>query len=179
MELQPPLRTRDDGSELGVVDSLNHPQAAEIRQILTRSGVDASNCPILIDDEENISQALRAGIALRSVFSSGDTEVSDALRAQIPTHVPILGVAKRTCKKLFQNDKVSRVFATAETPPRRTLECLASIPGDIVVLDRVSIAGNIGAIMRTSLAMGVRGVVLLGADGIEFHDRRPFEPRRE
>ena len=173
-----PLRTRNIHADPDVVDSLMHPQAVMIRELLTRSDVEASDRAIVIDDDENILQALGAGIAIRSVFHSGDATVSSALRRQLPAHASVYEVAKRTCKKLFRNHKISRVFAIAEAPPNPTLESLASIPRDIVVLDQVNIAGNIGAIIRTSLAMGVGAVVLLNADRVNLHDRRLIRASR-
>ena len=49
------------------VDSLLHPQAILIRQLLTRTGrIELSR--ILIDDEENILQAIDSGVELESVY---------------------------------------------------------------------------------------------------------------
>ena len=99
----------------GIVDSLLHPLALLIRQVLTRAGR-LEHDLILIDDEENIIQALEAGVAIHSVYFSGDGMLSTKLMRKLPVHVGIHEVAKRTCKKLFENDKVSRVFAIAHTP---------------------------------------------------------------
>ena len=46
-----------------LVDSLLHPLAEPIRKLLTRPGRQELN-QILIDDEENILQALEAGIEI-------------------------------------------------------------------------------------------------------------------
>ena len=52
------------------IDSLNHPLAGPIRQLLTRTGRQELN-QILIDDEENILQALEAGVEIESVYYAG------------------------------------------------------------------------------------------------------------
>ena len=97
------------------VDSLLHPQAILIRQLLTRTGrIELSR--ILIDDEENILQALDSGVELESVYYAGDEIVSDALKKKLPASVRIFEVAKRTTKKIFENDKITRIFAIAKTP---------------------------------------------------------------
>src|ERR1051325_4064888 len=98
-----------------LVDSLLHPQALIIRQLLTRPGrIELNN--ILIDDEENIHQALDAGVEIESVYYAGDEIVSDGLKKKLSPKVKIFEVAKRTTKKLFENDKITRIFAIAKTP---------------------------------------------------------------
>jgi len=170
-----PARTHGDSA---VVDSLLHPLAVRIRQLLTRPDRTLHDRAILIDDEENIAQALRAGVTIRSVFYAGDERISDALRQQLSPDVTIHEVAWRTCKKLFENDKVSRIFAIAQAPAPKTLDSLLATQGDLVVLDDVSISGNIGAIIRTSLALGAGGLVLLNAQAMDIYDRRLIRASR-
>jgi TrmH family RNA methyltransferase len=162
---------------LGVVDSLLHPLAVTIRQLLTRSEKKELG-RILIDDEENILQALDARVAVDAVFHAGEERVSERLRQKLPPRATIHEVAKRTCKKLFENDKISRVFAVAQAPAPLGLESLAAVPQDIVVLADVSISGNIGAIIRTSLALGVGGLVLLNTEPVDVYDRRLIRASR-
>ena len=162
---------------LGVVDSLLHPLALLIRQILTRSGRLELN-RILIDDEENIIQALKAGVEIPSVFYSGEEMLSKDLMRNVPANVTIHEVARRTCKKLFENDKISRVFAIDRTPPLLDLKSLATVSQDIVALEDLTISGNIGAIIRTSLALGVGGIVLLNANPVDIYDRRIIRASR-
>jgi tRNA G18 (ribose-2'-O)-methylase SpoU len=161
----------------GVIDSLVHPLAILIRQVLTRPGRLELNL-ILIDDEENIIQALDAGVEIHSLYYSCGESISNALRRKLPANVSIHEVAKRTCKKLFENDKVSRVFAIAHTPTIAGLGGLLDIPRDIVALEDLTISGNIGAIVRTSLAFGVGGIVLLNADPVDVYDRRIIRASR-
>ena len=159
------------------VDSLNHPLAGPMRKLLTREGRRELN-QIIIDDEENISQALEAEIEIESVYFSGDDKVSDNLREKLTAGATIHEVAKRTTKKLFENDKLSRIFAIAETPKPIGLEKLKSITKDVVVLEDVSISGNIGNIIRTSLALGVGGMILLNMDPLDIYDRRLIRASR-
>ncbi|MCC6500069.1 MAG: hypothetical protein IT313_07350 [Anaerolineales bacterium] len=160
-----------------LVDSLNHPLAGPIRKLLTREGRRELN-QIIIDDEENILQALDAGIEIESVYFSGDDKVSETLREKLTAGATIHEVAKRTTKKLFENDKISRIFAIAETPKSIGLEKLKSIQKDVVVLEDVSISGNIGNIIRTSLALGVGGMILLNMDPLDIYDRRLIRASR-
>ncbi len=159
------------------VDSLLHPQAILIRQLLTRTGrIELSR--ILIDDEENILQALDAGVEIKSVYFAGDEIVSDELKKKLSSKVNIFEVAKRTTKKIFENDKITRIFAIAKTPKPLGLDAITKIQRDVVVLEDVSISGNIGAITRTSLALGVGGMVLLNTDHVDIFDRRLIRASR-
>lgn len=160
-----------------LIDSLLHPLAQPIRQLLTRPGRQELN-KILIDDEENILQALDAGVEIESVYFSGDDLVSDHLRKNLTAGATIHEVAKRTTKKLFENDKISRIFAIAEMPKPLGLDTLKTIKRDVVVLEDLSISGNIGNITRTSLALGVGGILLLNMDPIDLYDRRLIRASR-
>ena len=160
-----------------LIDSLNHPLAGPIRQLLSRTGRQELN-KILIDDEENILQALEAGVEIESVYYAGDEVISEALRKNLTAGATIHEVAKRTTKKLFENDKISRIFAIAETPKPLGLEALKTITKDVVVLEDLSISGNIGNIIRTSLALGVGGILLLNVDPLDIYDRRLIRASR-
>lgn len=160
-----------------LVDSLNHPLAGPIRKLLTREGRRELN-QILIDDEENILQALEAGIEIESVYFSGDDVISETLRKKLTEGATIHEVAKRTTKKLFENDKLSRIFAIAQTPKPIGLGALKNITKDVVVLEDLGISGNIGNIIRTSLALGVGGMILLNMDPLDIYDRRLIRASR-
>lgn len=160
-----------------LIDSLNHPLAGPIRQLLTREGRRELN-QILIDDEENILQALQAGVEVESLYYAGEEVVSDSLRKNLTAGATIHEVAKRTTKKLFENDKISRMFAIAETPKPKGLDLLKTITKDIVVLEDVSISGNIGNIIRTSLALDLGGMLLLNMDPLDLYDRRLIRASR-
>jgi TrmH family RNA methyltransferase len=160
-----------------LIDSLNHPLADPIRKLLHRDGRREFN-QILIDDEENILQALEAGVEVESVYYAGDEVISDELRNKLTPGATIHEVAKRTSKKIFENDKMSRTFAIAETPKPKGLEMLKTIKKDIVVLEDLTISGNIGNIIRTSLALDVGGMILLNMDPLDLYDRRLIRASR-
>lgn len=160
-----------------LIDSLNHPLAGPIRKLLTRQGRQELN-KILIDDEENILEAVKAGVNIEAVYYAGEERISDEFKKKLPPGVTIHEVAKRTTKKIFENDKITRVFAIAKTPKTLTLDALKTIQKDIVVLEDLSISGNIGNITRTSLALGVGGIILLNMDPIDLYDRRLIRASR-
>jgi TrmH family RNA methyltransferase len=172
------LQSGNAEQDSSVVDSLLHPQAVLIRRLLTSSERRGMVGLILVDDSENIVQAIRAGVTIRSVFHLIDTALCTGVQQILPPKVTIYAVHRRTCKKLFGTEKESRVFAIAEKPTPRSLDVLPPIRRDIVVLDGIGIAGNIGAIIRTASAMGVGGIVIVNADGLEIFDRRVIRASR-
>jgi len=159
------------------IDSLNHPLAGPIRKLIHREGRQEFN-QILIDDEENILQALEAGVEIESVYYAGDEVISNILREKLTPGATIHEVAKRTTKKLFANDKISRIFAIADTPKHKDLEMLKAIKKDIVVLEDLGISGNIGNIVRTSLALDLGGMILLNMNPLDLYDRRLIRASR-
>jgi 23S rRNA (adenosine1067-2'-O)-methyltransferase len=160
-----------------IVDSLLHPAVILVHQLLTRSGRLEHNM-ILIDDEENIMQAVEAGVEIHSLYYSGVEALSPQLMRKLPFQIRVYELAQRTCKKLFANDKVSRVFAIAHMPATRHLSSVEDSPRDIVALEDLTISGNIGSIVRTAVAFGGGGIILLNADPVDIYDRRLIRASR-
>jgi TrmH family RNA methyltransferase len=123
-------------------------------------------------------QALEAGVEIESLYFAGEQTVSENLRKKLTPGATIHEVAKRTTKKLFENDKISRIFAIAETPRPIGLEALKTITNDVVVLEDVSISGNIGNIIRTCLGLDAGGMILLNMDPLDIYDRRLIRASR-
>jgi tRNA G18 (ribose-2'-O)-methylase SpoU len=111
-------------------------------------------------------------------LDAGEEVISEQLRKSLPAEATVHEVAKRTTKKLFENDKISRIFAIAKMPKPIGLDALQSIKKDVVVLEDLSISGNIGNIIRTSLALGIGGILLLNMDPIDLYDRRLIRSSR-
>lgn len=162
-------------TEVEIVDSLAHPLAVWLREVLNGSQKDARL--IVVDDEENILQALRAGLKVARVFHTADQPLSERLRRALPPTAIIHEIAKRTGKKLFETSKLSRTFAVAQAPEPPELTDLAVLERDLVVLEAPGISGNVGAIIRTAAAFGVGGIVLLDAE-VDVYDRRLIRASR-
>jgi len=101
----PPPNAIGAEQDSSAVDSLLHPQAVLIRRLLTPSERREIAGLILVDDSENIVQAIRAGVTIRSVFHSSDTALCAGVQQTLPPTVTIYTVLRRTCKKLFGNEK--------------------------------------------------------------------------
>lgn len=159
------------------VDHLRHPLALTIRSLLTREDR-RSLQQMIIDDEENIIQAITAGIKLQHIFATDIDSLSKELREKVPTAVPIIAITKRTSKKIFGNEKISRVFAIAAIKKMPPISHLNKITHDIIVLDKLTISGNVGAIIRTSVALEAGAIVILDSDPIDIYDRRVIRASR-
>jgi tRNA G18 (ribose-2'-O)-methylase SpoU len=160
------------------VDSLNHPLAGNLRQLLTRQKRLESS-EMIIDDIQNIEEALTAKVKLLKLFISGtNLEIPKLFLDKLPT-LPICAIAPRTAKKIFEKDKMTRIFAVAEMP-LKTLHngSFNNLNKDIIVLDGVNISGNIGAIMRTAAALNVGGIIVLNMDLVDLYDRRIIRASR-
>ena len=164
-------------SELTLVDQVNHPIALLVQSLLDRDQRAALG-QIIIDDEDNILQAILANVALEMVLTTDKEQLSEKLLRALPKHVPVIEFSKRTAKKIFGGEKVSRDFAIAKMPRSIALHSLSAMKRDFVVLDHLTISGNIGAIIRTSMALSAGAIVLLGTEHVDVYDRRVIRASR-
>jgi TrmH family RNA methyltransferase len=153
------------------VGTVRHPVARRVADVLRRGS--GGSGVFVVDDVENIAQALRCGIGLDSLYVT-ESLAGCALPqlAGVDRRVPRHVLDDDVARSLFGEQKRSRVFALARTPPASRLRGLAGATGDIVVLDGVRLVGNIGAIVRTACALGAAGVVLLDSGLRTPLDRR-------
>lgn len=154
-----------------IIGDVRNPVARRVADVLRNRS--AKPKIFLIDDAENIDQALRSGIRLDSLYVTEGQELPGSIAAatyssRVPVHVLAVSVAK----SLFGGEKRARTFALAHAPQQPPLHELPGRPGDVVVLDGVRVVGNIGAITRTACALGAAGVVLIDSGLKSPLDRR-------
>ncbi|QHC23142.1 TrmH family RNA methyltransferase [Streptomyces sp. GS7] len=139
------------------VDAIRDPRIAAARALATRSGrAAAGRC--LVEGADLIRQARAAGARLDYVLRAAgvhDASLEGELRdAQVPVH----GVRDGLLRKVTGGTKPVDWLAVAQLP-RPAQE--ADAYGDFaVVCERVADPGNLGTIVRTARALGVRDVVL-------------------
>lgn len=160
------------------IDAPSHPAVRRLRDIL-RAGA-AVRRTIVVEDEENIVQAVRRGVRLDSVFLArgadlGAREVADAVRSQ---RVPVHRLSGPAATAVFGSERRSRVLALIDRPPARSLADIAAASGDVVILDGVRLPGNIGAITRSAAALGAAGIVLVDSGLTSIWDRRLIRASR-
>ncbi|MEV4494189.1 NshR/TsnR family 23S rRNA methyltransferase [Micromonospora arborensis] len=134
---------------------------------------------VLIEDAEPLVQSIRAGLEFIEVYGVETSPLPDeVVTACQQAGIPVRLVAVSLMNELFKTDKKPKAFGIARVPRRWSLDELARTTGDIIVLDGVKIVGNIGAIVRTSFALGAGGIILVDSDLTTIADRRLIRASR-
>lgn len=159
-----------------VIDDARHPAVRRVADVL-RSRTSKART-ILIDDEENIVQAVRAGVEIITLYFSADL-FEDASRSRlVRSTADVQVLSHEVLRGLFAGEKQSRMFALARAPKTASWRSLSTRQGDLLALDGVRIPGNIGAILRSACAFGIAGVVLLESGLTSIYDRRLIRASR-
>lgn len=112
-----------------------------------------------------VEEALGARIVIRHAAVSAALEATPrgaALKRSLAgAGVPLLAMDDRALAELADTEHPQGVIAVIE-PPTWSLDELTPSAGDVVlVLDGVQDPGNVGAIARTALGLGARGLIAL------------------
>ena len=112
-----------------------------------------------------VEEALAANVAIQGAIVSptlAQTPRGAALLATLGARaVPVEELAEGAFRELADTDTPQGVIAVIE-PPRWSLADIRVGPGaPVLVLDAVQDPGNVGTLLRTALALGAAGVVLL------------------
>ncbi|MFI5780452.1 NshR/TsnR family 23S rRNA methyltransferase [Nocardia sp. NPDC051570] len=133
----------------------------------------------LIEDIEPISHCLRAGLDFVEIYATEKNPLPDDIVAVAESRgIPIRTMDSAIVNHVFKVEKKPKVFGIARVPRPCGFADTEKKPGDLVVLDGVKIVGNIGAIIRTSYALGVSGIVLVDSDLTSIADRRLIRASR-
>lgn len=151
------------------VPDVRHPAARRVRDVLRST---THRRTFLIDDEENIVQALRSGIRIDSLYRTARYEFREPELRRLWGSVESFVLDDGVGKSLFGPEKRARTFALAQPPKQPGLDDMTRRRGDIVVLDSVRLMGNIGAVTRSACAFGASGVVLMNSGLTSALDRR-------
>lgn len=113
----------------------------------------------LIEGEKQVLEAVNAGVGVKSVMGVGELIAPYVERVE-----ETIEISPEIADYVSDSVTPQGVFAFVAFPEKRKIE------GDVVLLDGVSDPGNVGTIIRTAAATGVKNVcVLNGAD--------PFSPK--
>ncbi|KFF31831.1 TrmH family RNA methyltransferase [Bifidobacterium bombi] len=159
------------------VSKRSDPAVQRILDITKHSRQNAKT--ILLEDEEPTLQAVNAGVKVQELyFAENFPPAQTVLDMAGDRRIPVRPVTNEILRLLFPAGKKPKLFGVATAPRALTLDVLASGRQDFVVLDGVKIVGNIGAIIRTSYALGASGVVLLDSDLERISDARLIRSSR-
>ncbi|MFE9402678.1 NshR/TsnR family 23S rRNA methyltransferase [Streptomyces sp. NPDC006530] len=127
----------------------------------------------LIEDIEPLMQCIGAGLDFFEVYGLETSPLpAELLAACEQRKIPVRLIESSIANHVFKTEKRPKAFGLVRVPKPRRFADLAATTGDIVVLDGVKIVGNIGAILRTSFALGAAGIVLVDSDLVSIADRR-------
>lgn len=160
-----------------VIEEPYHRVARRIADVLRNRSTDPKT--ILVDDLENIQQATRSGIKIDSIYVTEGT--SSAIKSEVlmtAGQTPVYMLSRMVVGRLFGDEKRTRVFALAREPRSAQFSDLSATDGDVIILDGVRLAGNIGAIIRSSVGFGISGLVLLDSGLKSIFDRRLIRASR-
>lgn len=127
----------------------------------------------LIEDPEPLLQCLRAGLDFIEVYGIETSPLpEEVLAACRERGIPVRLIGSSIVGHVFKSEKKPKAFGIVRVPKPSRFSDLAGATGDVIVLDGVKIVGNIGAIVRTSFALGAAGIVLVDSDLVSVADRR-------
>lgn len=134
---------------------------------------------VLIEDFEPIMQSLIAGVKFVEIYVLENTALPrDLLDKANMDNIPVRIITTSLAGQIFKIEKKPKIFGVARVPRPSRFTDLQKNSGDIVLLDGVKIVGNIGAIVRTSFALGAAGIVLIDSDLANIADRRVIRASR-
>ncbi|MEU6711363.1 NshR/TsnR family 23S rRNA methyltransferase [Nonomuraea sp. NPDC046802] len=164
-------------AELDTIVNISDPAVQRIIDV-TRSSR-SSIKTVLIEDVEPLMQCIRVGVDFVEIYSSSESPISDELLALCRSHdIPVRLMDSSIVNQLFKGERKAKTFGIARVPRPAKLGDITDGGGDVVVLDGVKIVGNIGAIVRTSLALGASGIILVDSDLTSIADRRLLRASR-
>jgi TrmH family RNA methyltransferase len=143
-------------TQTGQITSIKDPRVAEARE-LTSASARARLHKCLLEGSESIAWALEAQRPIEHVFYSSSHEHEPVLSQLRQHHIPCYIVSDGILKKISDTSYLVPFLAVARIP--HELNNLETMGDFVVVLDRVQDHGNIGTIIRTASAFGIRDIV--------------------
>ncbi|GHO94752.1 hypothetical protein KSF_048000 [Reticulibacter mediterranei] len=143
-------------TQTGQITSIKDPRVAEARE-LTAASARTRLHKCLLEGSESIVWAIEARLPIEHVFYSASHE-HDPVLSQLHQHgIPSYLVSDGILKKISDTSYLVPLLGVARISQALTEP---ETMGDfVVVLDRVQDHGNIGTIVRTASAFGIRDIV--------------------
>ncbi|GCE48695.1 TrmH family RNA methyltransferase [Thermosporothrix hazakensis] len=136
------------------ITSIKDPKVVEARELHSASGRQRHQ-KCLLEGSDAIRWALEAHFPLEHVFFSPEHERHELQNQLTQARIPCYTTSDGVLKKISETTYLIPYLAVARIPAEPT-----STMGDfILVLDRVVDHGNIGTIIRTASAFGIRDIV--------------------
>jgi TrmH family RNA methyltransferase len=164
------MPTAPDRSRLiSIVQSRQNARVRELRAAFTRSGREESEV-IAIEGEHLLSEALRTGLRLHTVFIRSDPDTRTEPdrrnlrvleRLPLPAPVPIVSLNPAVFASAVETESPQGIAALVEPPHFSLADALAAPNPLIVVAAALQDPGNFGTLIRSAEAFGASGVIAL------------------
>lgn len=143
------------GAAMNAITSIKDPLVVEARAL---NSPKSRQSRFLLEDVQSLRWAMDYGIEIAHVFFSEHFAADDWLPVLQEMHIPTYRCSDGIMKKINESKHLCPVIAVAKAPVRRR----ALTQPFILVLENLHDQGNIGTIIRTAAALGLKGVVTTG-----------------
>ena len=149
-----------------VISSTRNPRIREVLQLRARKGRRRTGL-ILIEGHTELLHALKAGIAITSLFLCQEGVVPTARDEELESRargygVPCYRVSPSVARKISYGDRVSSALAVAEVQDLSLARLSARVrrPSLVLVLDGFEKPGNVGAAFRVADGAGADAILV-------------------
>ncbi|MBQ3379243.1 MAG: RNA methyltransferase [Clostridia bacterium] len=149
-----------------IITSRKNPYIKELYAV-KKAGKKSELC--LIEGYKLISEAIKSGVEIKALL------ISDAYGGKMPdmgeSGVRTITVNDSIIGLLSQTSAPQGITALIKKRVFKEIRSTGEEDGVYILLDEVSDPGNVGTVIRTAEAFGVRGVVLCGACADVYNDK--------
>jgi RNA methyltransferase, TrmH family len=158
------MPTVSDRSRLiSIVQSRQNARVRELRAAFARIGREVSEV-ISIEGEHLLTEALRSGLRLRTVFIRAEPDHPNLRvleRLGLPAPVPIVSLNPAVFASAVETESPQGIAAVVETPHFSLAEALAGPRPLVLIAAGLQDPGNFGTLVRSAEAFGASGVIAL------------------
>lgn len=138
------------------IKSADHPMIKAVSALSAKKNREETNL-LLVEGIHPVEEALQAGFMLRQLFH----EIGKPCPVTLPSGAEAIQVEARLLKKMATTDSPPPCLATVSVPESRKIGDIVQASPLLVVLDRIQDPGNVGTLIRSAMAFGVDGMVVM------------------
>ena len=156
---------------LETIDSIKDERVVLAREVKSHKGRREHRC-ILLEGEQILDWAVEHALVIETIFVS-DKAPSNVVNKYLGRNDRVFAVSEGILKKITDTNYVIPVVGVAQTPSMKPEDS----PRFVVVLDEVKDHGNLGTIIRTCQAFGIRNLIGTTPD-LDIYNRKTIEASR-